>query len=86
MLFSHRLTSTLSRELIRCFSRARGELKHPISNSKQFTDYYYQTFDADRNGLAPLYVRHPLVLPQLEKREELTSSADVLFNSVTSPC
>ena len=24
--------------------------------AKQFTDFYYQTFDTDRAGLAPLYV------------------------------
>ncbi|KAK4053830.1 Nuclear transport factor 2 [Microbotryomycetes sp. JL201] len=27
----------------------------------QFTDFYYQTFDADRNGLAPLYREHSML-------------------------
>lgn len=27
------------------------------SVAKQFTDFYYNTFDRDRAGLAPLYVR-----------------------------
>lgn len=29
----------------------------PVVIAKQFVDYYYQTFDANRAGLAPLYVR-----------------------------
>ncbi|KAL8293268.1 hypothetical protein RQP46_000962 [Phenoliferia psychrophenolica] len=29
--------------------------------AKQFTDYYYNTFDTDRNGLAPLYRDHSML-------------------------
>jgi len=27
--------------------------------AKQFTSFYYNTFDSDRKGLQPLYVRMP---------------------------
>ncbi|GAA6029280.1 hypothetical protein JCM8097_003601 [Rhodosporidiobolus ruineniae] len=29
--------------------------------AKQFTDFYYQTFDGDRNALAPLYRDHSML-------------------------
>ncbi|KAI5480932.1 hypothetical protein MNV49_006742 [Pseudohyphozyma bogoriensis] len=29
--------------------------------AKQFTDYYYTTFDANRSGLAPLYRDHSML-------------------------
>ncbi|TNY21599.1 nuclear transport factor 2 [Rhodotorula diobovata] len=29
--------------------------------AKQFTDFYYQTFDADRKNLAPLYRDHSML-------------------------
>lgn len=31
----------------------------PSAVAKQFTDFYYHTFDTNRNNLAPLYVRPP---------------------------
>lgn len=34
---------------------AHPDARTILSTCRQFTDYYYQTFDADRNGLAPLY-------------------------------
>ncbi|GAA5867906.1 hypothetical protein JCM5296_005702 [Sporobolomyces johnsonii] len=29
--------------------------------AKQFTDFYYQQFDSDRSGLAPLYREHSML-------------------------
>lgn len=36
--------------------------------AKQFTDYYYNTFDTNRKGLQPVYVssRHDLQVLELE--------------------
>ncbi len=44
-----------------------------ITRFRQFTDYYYQTFDADRNGLAPLYVRPPGSAPPRSLTQKVAS-------------
>lgn len=48
--------------------------------AEQFVDFYYKTFDSDRNNLAALYVR----LRQRLALEALL--ADVLYPSATNPC
>ncbi|KAM0753855.1 nuclear transport factor 2 [Meredithblackwellia eburnea MCA 4105] len=35
--------------------------------AKQFTDFYYQTFDSDRNGLAGLYRDHSMLTFESEQ-------------------
>ncbi|CEQ39804.1 SPOSA6832_01377, partial [Sporobolomyces salmonicolor] len=40
--------------------------------AKQFTDFYYQQFDSDRSGLAPLYVCPPCILLTAIRHLELT--------------
>ena len=50
---------------------------------KQFTDFYYTTFDSNRASLANLYVRSPRPYPA---RSPVAHPLSLPPDSATSPC
>lgn len=51
--------------------------------AKQFTDFYFTTFDTNRGGLQSLYVRPQAGCESLSSRSD---RAPFLFTSAMSPC